>query len=340
MLVIIGYLLYTVVEAVYEVRYQESVSFYTLLGVDPVSTSAYPVGAVPGAEEAIARDRFDLSKWERTVRKSYSNFARYYHPDKLPQNAAASQRQEAETYFHAVTVAKDTLLDPVKRFAYDRFGPRVLEWKHVTTVKDYVNIGTRQGVPFYLGSFGFLILLGVLGYLEFGAFWRYITLVTLLVTEYYSLTRPFYPPILASFINPALRRFGSPPLLPFQMVTIAHKLSITLFIAFAQLGPILASYSRPLGAAPAQQNAAQARAEQMGRIEKFTTVVDAESTALLGTDMAPFLGDELATKTVKVKLRDWLVEQTIRNDVEVRDAVGRVLQRRRENAPAGARGNR
>ena len=53
--------------------------------------------------------------------------------------------------------------------------------------------------------------------------------------------------------------------------------------------------------------------------------------------MAPFVGDEKGVKEVQSRIKEWLVQNTIRADPEVRDAMGRVMGRRRDGAPAGAR---
>lgn len=57
-------------------------------------------------------------------------------------------------------------------------------------------------------------------------------------------------------------------------------------------------------------------------------------------DFMPFGDDPDKVKKLQAKMRDWMVETTIRNDPEVRDAVGKVIQRRREGVPSGAKGNR
>lgn len=62
-----------------------------------------------------------------------------------------------------------------------------------------------------------------------------------------------------------------------------------------------------------------------------------ESGRLLGLEMAPVLGDEAAQNDMKRKVSEWLVQNTIRSDPEVRDAIGRFRQKRRVGAPTGAR---
>lgn len=53
--------------------------------------------------------------------------------------------------------------------------------------------------------------------------------------------------------------------------------------------------------------------------------------------MAPVAGDEQGVKELRGKVKEWLVQNTIRNDPEVRDAMGRALGKRRVGAPVGAR---
>ena len=53
--------------------------------------------------------------------------------------------------------------------------------------------------------------------------------------------------------------------------------------------------------------------------------------------MAPFSGDEQNLKYMRVKVKEWLVQNTIRNDPEVRDVIGKMIGKRRLGAPAGAK---
>lgn len=67
-------------------------------------------------------------------------------------------------------LARDTLLDPAKRFAYDRFGPDVVEWQGVITLKEHVMYGLRGVAPFYAGSGLVLVLLGWFGFGSWGGY--------------------------------------------------------------------------------------------------------------------------------------------------------------------------
>ena len=77
--------------------------------------------------------------------------------------------------------------------------------------------------------------------------------------------------------------------------------------------------------------------QQLARLEQTSKALDIEASRLLAFDMAPFADDEAGVKELRGKVKDWLVNNTIRADPEVRDAIGKVMGRRRLGAPAGAR---
>lgn len=79
---------------------------------------------------------------------------------------------------------------------------------------------------------------------------------------------------------------------------------------------------------------------QLERLAGYTKLADKETSALLATDFMPFEKDPDQVKELQRRMKEWMVETTIRGDQEVRDAVGKVLQRRRENAPKGAKGTK
>lgn len=97
----------------------------------------------------------------------FNTRAALHHPDKLGK---ADSNPVSDAYFVHLKLAQDTLLNPVQRFAYDRFGPDALEWQHCTTISDYVFAGLAAYGPAYAGSAIVLVLLGVTGYLQWGNF--------------------------------------------------------------------------------------------------------------------------------------------------------------------------
>jgi DnaJ-class molecular chaperone len=68
--------------------------------------------------------------------------------------------------------AREALVDPVKRFAYDRFGPDILQWKHCLTARDYVVYGLQQMIPGYIGSIIGMVIAQFLGKFPQGTYVR------------------------------------------------------------------------------------------------------------------------------------------------------------------------
>ncbi|MCJ1476461.1 hypothetical protein MMC13_005127 [Lambiella insularis] len=301
--VIVAYLLYTIYEADYQLQRQGD--FYQSLGV------------THDAEE-------------RNIKSRFRRLAATHHPDKM---SATQNREAVDAYFVHLKLAQDTLLNPTKRFAYDRFGADVLNWQHCSSIRDYLLFAVRVYSPVYLGGAIMMVILGVTGYLQWGRFWRYLFSVLLILLEFYTVTRPYHPPLLTNAINPFLVQLTThPPLLPFQLLALARKTTLTFFIALSQLGPLL----QP-PAATASSTSNNIDPQQLNRLEQNAQANEVETTRLLGLDLAPYAGDEQAVKDLRVKVKEWLVQNTIRNDPEVRDAMGKVMNRKRAGAPVGAK---
>jgi hypothetical protein len=92
-----------------------------------------------------------------------------YHPDKL-SNPSVQQLQQAESYYVHLKLARDTLVDPAKRFAYERFGPDMLEWKSCITRMDFIKAGLQRMLPYYLFSGLMLVVVSFVGYVEYGKY--------------------------------------------------------------------------------------------------------------------------------------------------------------------------
>ena len=192
-------------------------------------------------------------------------------------------------------------------------------------------------LPLYAGTALVLIGLSFTNYLLSGRFWRYLFFAALLLLEMHTVSRPYFPPILTKVINPILdtKIVGHPPLLPFQLLILARKATVVLFMAFSQLSSLYPP--RPLPSSTSTSSASAIELQQLNRLEQSAQTSDAEASRLLQLDMAPFVGDEAGTKELRGRMREWLVNNAIRADPEVRDAVGKALGRRRVGAPAGAR---
>ena len=304
-LVVLLYLAYIVFETDHDIR--RASSFYADLGV--------PLAAA-----------------DRDVKSRFRRLAALHHPDKTGSGGAAA-------YFIHLKLASDTLQDTARRFAYDRFGPDAVGWAKSVTVRDFVSRGVLYVIlPHYGVAAAAMYVLGLFGYMEFAKYYRWLILITLCLLEVHLVTRPAFPPLLNA-LNAVLTSVTShPPFLPFQLITLARKLTVTVYIALSQIGPVLAQQVQ-LGARPPEDDDKALR-QGLDRLEALTRQLDNDTARLMEMEMAPFKFDQEASSNLQGKMREWLVQNTIRADPMVRDAVGSAFRKRRIDAPAGARGNR
>ena len=247
-----------------------------------------------------------------------------FHPDKI-----SSPNPTTELLYLSMQSAKDTLTDPAKRFAYDRFGPDILFWQHCKTLRDFVFHGVQQTSLYYVVSFCGLVLLGLLGYLQSGKFWRYLVMAGLFCVEMSVMMRPEWPILLTGWLNPVLLATGvRTPYLPFQLISLLRKLSVTFFIALNQLSPLLHQSDTAADTAKASDGISP---QLLDRLDVLSKTADAEVSRLTGLEITPFLGDRQKMKDLRMGLREWLVQNTIRNDPEVMTAVRNTLSRRRRD---------
>lgn len=300
------YLLYTIYEADYWIR--QNGDFFQTLGIS-------------------------LDTDEKRIRSRFRRLAAIHHPDKVANDDPAAV-QSADAHFVLLKSAQDTLTDPVKRFAYLRFGPDIIQWQQCATIKDYILRGLQVSAgPLWAGSLFFMTVLALTGYFSRGKYWRYIMYVGLVILECHIITRPHGNPILDSFLNPILERMVKhPPLLPFQLIQLVRKATFTSFIAISQIGGLLAE-----PASASKSSGAQYDLQQLARLEGLVKNTDMEASRLLAMESAPFVGDKQGTRDLSNKVREWLVTNTVQADPEVRDAMGQAMRKRRTGAPAGAK---
>lgn len=101
---------------------------------------------------------------ERALRTRFRRLSVLYHPDKAGAEGA--------DVFVLLKHAYDVLSDQTVRFAYDRFGAEVVDWRGCVVAGDYVRRGAGMLVPWYGGSVLVLLVLTVLGKFELGRYVR------------------------------------------------------------------------------------------------------------------------------------------------------------------------
>ncbi len=302
------YLLYTIYEANYDLR--SAPSFYTELGIPVTAT-------------------------DREIKSRFRRLAALHHPDKV---GGAS---DAAFFIHLKT-ASDTLQDAAKRYAYERFGPVMLAWPSCVTIRDFVTHGVVYTIlPYYGMAAAAIYGFGLVGYMDFAKFYRWLLLATLCLLEVTVATRPAFPAPLAALNAVLASRLsgGLPPYLPFELVHLARKITLTVYIALSQIGPILLAQINPQ-ADKGVDDEDKALREGLLRLEGLARHMDADASRLIDMELTPFKGDEAMVARMRTTMREWLINNTIRSDPLVKDALGNSFRKRRVDAPAGAKGNR
>ncbi|KIX07698.1 uncharacterized protein Z518_02352 [Rhinocladiella mackenziei CBS 650.93] len=291
------YLCYTLIQALYDVKLAGD--FYTLLGVTPWSM-------------------------EREVKSRFRKLASKYHPDKLHENGQSLS--DADTIFVQFRLAHDTILDPAKRFAYDRFGPVIVQVQQpgLKSIRDYVYAGLRSKVPEYVSNAAMLVLLNYIWLPKWGQFWRYFAVACMASLELYFLTHTWEPPRLAtlwaSMAQKLLPQLLPPHLLPYQILGLARRVSMSLNVFISQLAPPSARDPTTRDLQSQQQVTLLAQAaERLG----------AESGSLLQLGLSPFKGSREKSEILRSGMQESLLTGALRKNPEVREAVQKALDRRR-----------
>ncbi|EIW54344.1 uncharacterized protein TRAVEDRAFT_31328 [Trametes versicolor FP-101664 SS1] len=180
---------------------------------------------------------------ENMLKMAYRQFARRYHPDR-----AGAQ---SESMFIEVRDAYDALKSPVKRFAYERFGPEALSWSQCTTLREYVRHGLLQASGFYIVSLCSLIFFSFVSPSSTVSYWRYIMLAFTAVYELLFLLNPSPAPSSGTsfssvvFTDPTIAAHTSffsflwPHRVPYQHVRFLHTLWVLGCFALSNVAPVV-----------------------------------------------------------------------------------------------------
>lgn len=318
-LVVVGlYLLFTVYEVDWDL--QREGDLYRTLGVLPDAN-------------------------DKDLKRRYRLLSAAMHPDK------SGSSFDPMTYI-SLQNAHATLTDGVRRFAYDRLGPSVLDWKECIVIRDFIMKGAMGLFGYYGAGAAMLWAFPRLGYFSEGIYWRWMAFLALMVFEVRTITSPEFPAFLQGLVNPLLVRvinptlgywipgFAHPPFLPFQAVAIARKLSITLSIALNQVMPFLTADTRG-GRVQMRRsgNEAQRANQSLAELEKALQMMAGEANHTMQMEVTPFVKDAAKAENLRLKMKRWLVDNTVRNEPMTKDAIIQRIARRRADAPAGALGN-
>ena len=148
-LVITFYLLYTLYETFDQVL--TTGDFYRSLGVSPLAN-------------------------DKTIKSRFRRLAAQHHPDKLTHGDGLDSGG-VDGLFVLLKMAQDTLLDPAKRFAYDRFGPDIVNWGAEKTREDFLYAAVQRSmIPQYAGGLITILFLNFTWWSDWG---RYVSAFSL-----------------------------------------------------------------------------------------------------------------------------------------------------------------
>lgn len=131
-----------------------------------------------------------------TIKRSFRRLAKIHHPDKVGPSG--------ERFFIALRRSHDVLTDSVRRFAYDRFGIAVLDWRGALTVREYMVVGLRESLLFWLVNSAIFAVLSWLNGAGKAAspwsYWHLTLLASLASLELYLITTPTRPRLVRRFL--------------------------------------------------------------------------------------------------------------------------------------------
>ncbi|BFZ53270.1 hypothetical protein PYCC9005_000293 [Savitreella phatthalungensis] len=198
----VGIIITYLAHNLYQVSTSRGSNFYQLLGILPYTAAD-----------------------ERVLRTAFRRMSALHHPDRPTGD---------DGQFRLVRSAYDTLSDPVRRFAYDRFGPSTLRWSIAADRSAVLRRGLRECVPWYVGTF--LIIFG-LGWLRSTSgqtfYWRTLIFVGLAALHYSSVAGCTMLP----WLDLPFERSRA----LFETIEIAQSLTSTALVAIGQIGPVLSS---------------------------------------------------------------------------------------------------
>ncbi|WWC58733.1 uncharacterized protein I303_101277 [Kwoniella dejecticola CBS 10117] len=241
------------------------------------------------------------------LKKAYRTLSRLYHPDRAGSGD--------DTIFILIRRAYETLNDPIKRYAYDRFGPQILDWK-AASMREYIITGLNHSIGFYIVSGGIMLLLSLLGKAREGSYWRHTFFCVLLLSELTLILSPTSSfPISHRFARMFHKVFPILGAAPFMQIAFLHRLFTTISIAINQLTSVWCP-------SPASSKTTQ---EEWNKVIASLRQLEMESVTSFQGEIVPLLssgaGDPKSVEfLIQSNMEDLLVERSISSHPQIRQA--------------------
>lgn len=225
---------------------------------------------------------------EKKLRTYFRKLSAIHHPDKGGD----------EETFRSLRLAYDTLSE--RRFAYERFGPQVINWERTKTRLEDMMYGFQASVPFYVSSFLFIFVLGWFQGATYGAHWRALSFLTLACINFVIATGPESLPVFQYIL---------PGKVQFEQIKFLQSVSITILIAISQVGPALF----PPDLDPNSQ-------ESMMELAALAKLLNYDVTQTMQVTHLPFRRGNTITNGLYEKTAEWMVNARVDMDPEVKEA--------------------
>ncbi|KAN0060735.1 hypothetical protein ACQY0O_007393 [Thecaphora frezii] len=205
------------------------------------------------------------------VKRSFRALARRFHPDKVGP--------EGEAYFILLRKAHDALQDSGKRFAYDRFGPDVTEWRDCVTLREYMLRGIEGCIGFYVINPLVYTVVTYLGGHNIGShFWRLATMLFLLSIELHLLISPTMPRLVSVLLPNSTQH---------DIISLLRELFTISLLAAQQLAPVITALE--LGPLLTEESQEMELLEQMThQLDQLATHTVIESMKGVASELRPF----------------------------------------------------
>ncbi|KAG6873144.1 hypothetical protein C0995_002518 [Termitomyces sp. Mi166 len=237
---------------------------------------------------------------EQGLKAAFRQFAKKNHPDR------PGVGRDGEELFIMVRDVYEALKNPVVRFAYDRFGPDVLQWsKTCTTTREYIQRGLIQSSGYHIVVGAFLIFWSFVGSSSGPnpvAFWRHLLYATLFVAEISLILSPSpsslptsKPPLkglLTTYTTHTPLHTLFPQRLIFQHILFLHQLFVFLSFALGRVVPVLISAFSPKNSLSHEQTQ-----ETIQGILQLASIADRETSISLHTLLHSIASPESTTSS-------------------------------------------
>ncbi|KAI9465164.1 hypothetical protein BJY52DRAFT_1388153 [Lactarius psammicola] len=195
---------------------------------------------------------------EVKIKAAFRAFARKHHPDRVGSQGAE--------LFVVVRSGYEALMEPNKRWAYDRFGADILTCKECVTQREFLTRGLIQSLGFHIVSGLALLFFSMIGKSSGVAFWRYTLFFGHFASE---LSLLFCPsPSSPEYQGYSILSLVFPTRLAFQHIRLLHQVFMFFSIAVSRVAPVLFPDAADDASSPVLAHGAVAILEKIKNVDR------------------------------------------------------------------------